>query len=223
MGKCFWAIVPALIAVASTGASDILAAPDDWPATGTAPERDAALELKWDNGSLSYRVCYLSGSDTWFANDFDVSQFPEYRWVTRLKLYSQAEWPNNRWDGFRIALFSYTGSVPGSIIWGPKFVRGSSIPFGWRWCSFVVEYTLPAGHNRFAAAAQQYYSYPNCDPHGVDSNPTFLGHSWSYAGGRWSPYATGTPYRNIMMRVVVSNNTSAVAPTSFGLLKALYY
>lgn len=223
MSKWFWGIISVVMAAAAVGAADVTLAPAGPLAAGAAAETDAALELKWDNGFLSYRVCYLSGADTWFANDFDVSQFPEYRWVKRLKLYSQADWPNQRWDGFRIALFSFTGGVPASIIWGPKFVRGSSTPFGWTWCSFVVDMTLPAGYNRFATAAQQYYSYPNCDPHGVDNNPTFMGHSWSYTGGRWSPYTTGTPYRNVMMRVVVSNNTSAVAPTSLGRLKALYY
>ncbi len=59
----------------------------------------------------------------------------------------------------------------------------------------------------------------------IDSNPSFLGHSWQYYGGRWTPYDNPytRPYRNLMVRVVVDNDTLAVTPASLGRVKALYY
>lgn len=185
-------------------------------------DADASLELKWDNGLQGYQVCFYSGSDTWVANDFDISQFPAYRYVVRMKVYSEQAWPNGQWDGFRLAIFSFNGSVPGSVIWGPAFYRPNHPPVQWSWVNYSVSWTLPPGYNRFAAAFQQYYSYPNCDPHAVDRNATFQGHSWMYYSGSWRLYNNNTPYRNVMLRVVVSNNTTGVDPMSLGRVKALY-
>jgi hypothetical protein len=52
-------------------------------------------------------------------------------------------------------------------------------------------------------------------------------HSWLYSDGNWGPYETGgvsAPYRNVMIRMVVDNEQNpAVAPSSIGRVKALYY
>jgi hypothetical protein len=208
--------------VGGAGAADLFVATPPPAGPFASPTADANVELKWDSGRIRYRVCYYTGYNTWVANDFDISQFRDYRHVVRVKVYSEAEWPNNRWDGFRLALYSFPGSVPGSVVWGPVFRRPSRPPVGWSWCNYAVTWTLPAGMDRFAAAFQQYYSYPNCDPHAVDDNATFQGHTWSYAGGRWSPYTTNTPYRNVMLRVVMSNDTTGITPTSFGRVRAMF-
>jgi len=67
---------------------------------------------------------------------------------------------------------------------------------------------------------------PHCDPFALDTNTSFRQHSWQYYEGQWSLYEgslSTAPYRNIMLRVVVDNSTLAVAPTSLGRVKALYY
>jgi len=53
-----------------------------------------------------------------------------------------------------------------------------------------------------------------------------MGHSWEYSQGSWSPFESSSilPYRNLMLRMVVDNEQNpAVAPSSVGRVKALYY
>lgn len=59
----------------------------------------------------------------------------------------------------------------------------------------------------------------------IDNNPTFRGHSWHYLAEKWEPFyhVPIAPYRNLMLRVVVGKESVAVAPTSLGRVKALYY
>ena len=59
----------------------------------------------------------------------------------------------------------------------------------------------------------------------IDNNPTFTGHSWRRSSGTWSPFEfeSTLPYRNVMIRVVVDDETVNVSPTSLGRVKALYY
>jgi len=182
---------------------------------------DGVVELSWDSGTRSYQICFYTGAGTWVANDFDLAQIRDYRRVTRIRTFVDPRWPNGQWDGFRIGLWSVTGSVPTSLIWGPKFVKPSLTTAGW--ASFVVAWTLPATQLRFAAGVEQLYNFTNCDGHCVDNNSTFMRHSWLYYGGAWSAYANSTGYYNLMIRVRVSNDYVAVAPTSLGRVKALYY
>ncbi len=60
----------------------------------------------------------------------------------------------------------------------------------------------------------------------MDNNPTFLGHSWLYFEGTWSPLteiSITDPYFNLMLRVVVDNeHNPGVEPSSMGRVKALY-
>jgi len=190
------------------------------PGAGVAPARDAPLELGWDNGTRRSGVVWYTGAGAWVGNDFDISTLSTYRGVEKIRFYSRSDWPNSQWDGCRIGIYSFT-SVPGSLLWGPRFVIGSGS--GNTWCDFSVGWTLPAGPNVLLAAVEQYYNYPNCDPFTVDTNTTFLRHSWHYYGGSWSPLSTGVdPYRNLMLRVVVDNETLAVRPASVGRVKALY-
>jgi hypothetical protein len=75
-------------------------------------------------------------------------------------------------------------------------------------------------------AYEQFYNYPNADPFMIDNNPTFMGHSWQYLSGSWAPFEQSNiaPYRNVMLRMIVDNEQNpAVAPSSIGRVKALYY
>ena len=137
-----------------------------------------------------------------------------------MRVYSGPAWPNGRWDGFRLGIYSFT-SVPGSLLWGPKSVIGTTTSYGWN--DFSVGWTLPASNTAFVGAVEQYYNYPNMDPHIVDNNLTFLRHSWLYYGGSWGPNTNSTGYYNLMLRVIVNNDTAAVSPTSVGRVKALFY
>jgi hypothetical protein len=213
--------VCALAAAMAVWAADYVV---EEPLAGSAqvscPEEDGVVELRWDTGTRSYLVCEGYGAGKWFANDFDLRQFPDYTRVTRLLVYSGPSWPNARWDGFRIGIFSFNGSVPGSLLWGPKFVRGGLTSPGW--ANFTVAWTLPPTQSRFAAGFEQYYDYPECDPHAVDNNRTPLRHSWSYYG-RWGGYWNSTGYYNLMIRVRVSNAYANLMPTTVGRIKALFY
>jgi hypothetical protein len=173
-----------------------------------------AYELKWDNGTLGYvRTHILAG--TWVGNDFDTSSLAA-RNVKYLKFYSSGQWPNGAWDGFNIGLYRFAGGLPGNLIWGPVFVRGSGT--GYRWCSFDVGWPLPKGISTFVAAVEQAYDYPNADPYCLDTSPA-SGRAWTYYRGIWRSLET---YTNLMLRVVMWGDIG-VEPTSIGRVKALYY
>ena len=181
---------------------------------------DATMELKWDSGVVRWWLAWYTGRDTWVGNEFDISTISAYRNIQAIKLQSRNNWPNMGWDGFRLGIFNFAGGVPGSLLWGPKFVvpTGST---GWK--EFSVGWTLPSGVYKFLAGQEQYNNWPNCDAFAIDNNPTFLGHSWLYMRGRWNPFESSVDrYRNVMIRVIVDDVTS-VTPTSLGRVKALYY
>ena len=213
-------IIAAALAAAAFAADYVVERPPAGPTQPLVPEEDGVVELKWDTGTRSYHICYYTGAGAWLVNDFDLSQIPEYTRVTRLLVYTSPTWPNATWDGFRIGIYSFTGSVPGSLLWGPKFVKPGLTGAGW--ANLSVAWTLPAAQLRFAAGLEQYYNYPQCDAHTVDNNRTFRQHSWLYYAGSWSPYTNSTGYRNLMIRVRVSDVYSGVVPSSIGRVKALY-
>jgi len=199
-----------LLAVLCAGAADI------YKPVGPDPKEPTIYELRWDNGTVGYVGVINILGGKWVGNDFDVSTLGATN-VKCLKFYSTDEWPNNSWDDNRIGIFRLTSSgVPGGIIWGPEFVRGTG--GGFRWCTFDVGWSLPKGILKFAAALEQTYGLPNCDPYCLDTSPT-TGRAWTYYQGIWSPWGT---YSNLMLRVVMQGDIG-VEPTSLGRVKALYY
>lgn len=181
----------------------------------------ATQELFWDNGQRRAYIAFTTGAGTWFGNDFDISTFSEYRTIRSISVYSNPLWPNRKWDGFRLGIYDFTGGKPGWLFWGPRFALPTRRDEGW--CNFSVDWVLPPPYSKFIAALEQFYGLPDCDPHVVDGNLTFLEHSWQYYQGRWTPLAGGLGYRNLMLRVVVAKESVTVSPTSIGRVKALYY
>jgi hypothetical protein len=115
---------------------------------------DAEQEFARDNGHFrGWWVGINLGPGWWRGNDFDVSSAGTPLVVRRLRFYSWPFWPNNRWDGMRFALFSYS-SIPGSMIWppsgAPKWGIGSGSTAGW--FNVPVGWQLPAGTTKFVAA-----------------------------------------------------------------------
>ena len=190
-----------------------------------APEpeaTDGSRELKWDDGRPTWLMSWVTGTDTWVGNDFDISTLGGSWWIETIKVMSGANWPSGRGDGFRLGVFTFSGSLPGSRLYGPRPVRGSGA--GYRWCGFnfgMWEWAL-LGHKKFVVAVEQYYNHPNCDPYILDGNRTFQRHSWQYYVGSWRALAGYSGYRNLMLRVIISD-LMAVTPTSVGRVKALYY
>jgi hypothetical protein len=221
MGKFTLCLVLAAFLGATAWATDVVVAPTA-PAGSplAADDYDAALELKYDNGTRSYFMAWISGAGAWVGNDFDISAISEYRAIARIRVYSNPAWPNTKWDGFNVGIYAFAGGQPGSLLWGPRYVKPARTSYGW--CNFSVNWTLPAAYRAFVAAFEQFYNYPNMDPYALDTNPTFLGHSWRYYRGSWSPITGAGGYRNLMLRVVVNNVTVGVAPASLGRVKALY-
>ncbi len=223
---CVAAVAAAAWAVGVAGAADHALARAPGPPAAAPGERDGTLELKWDSGGASWLIAWLSGAGVWVGNDFDISTVKTYPYVEKVRLYSTPTWPNGSWDGFYLAIYSFAGNVPGSIMWPGggrgRFVRGTTNGYGWQ--AFGVNWALPSGVRKFAAAVEQFYDYPNCDPHIVDDNPTFRQHSWAYYQGSWNPLTNKTGYYNLMLRVIVDNDHNpAVEPASVGRVKALYY
>ena len=181
---------------------------------GPEPMQPTLYELRWDNGTLGYvRTHFLGGR--WVANDFDASTLTATR-VRCLRFYSSDNWPNGTWDGCHIAVYRLSGGLPGRLLWGPEFARGTGA--GFQWCSFDVGWALPKGVLTFVAAVEQPYGYPNCDPYCLDTSPA-TGRAWTYYQGIWEQMET---YTNLMLRVVMEGDIG-VEPTSIGRVKALYY
>jgi hypothetical protein len=182
---------------------------------------DGRIELKWDNGQPMWLKTWNTGAGAWVGNDFDISTLSGSWWIEQIRVMSGASWPNGQWDGFRLGVYAFAGSLPGSLIHGPRYVRGAGS--GFNWCDFdfgMWEWSL-LGHDTFVVAVEQYYNYPSCDPYTMDGNTTFLRHSWQYYGGIWEPLVGTYGYRNLMVRVVISD-LMAVAPASLGRVKALF-
>lgn len=184
---------------------------------------DDKYELRWDSGELRTNIAMFTGGGFWVGNDFDISPIPAYRAVEKVRFYTRDDWPNSRWDGFRVGLYNFS-SVPGAMLWptggGGYFFRPGGL-HGHVWVEVPIGWTCPV--NKFVAAVEQYYNYPNCDPLAVDDNPTFLRHSWQYYRGSWREIWGSGSYRNLMLRVVVDNEMVAVTPSSLGRVKALYH
>jgi len=220
-----FALVAGLLALIAAGAwaADYEVEPfAGGPTVVETPNYDGTVELAWDNGQGRWLIAYYTGAGTWIGNDFDISTIKTYPHIATLKMYSSSRWPNTVWEGFRLGVYAFSGGVPGSIMWGPSFVQGTGT--GDTWVNFSVGWTLPSGVRRFLPAFEQYYNWPTCDPHLVDSNGTFLQHSWLYYGGQWQSYTNSTGYYNVMLRVIMDNeHNPGVSPSSIGRVKALYY
>lgn len=184
-------------------------------------------ELKYDTGSRALQLAWYTGAGRWVGNDFDVSTLKtEHNIVREMKFYTSPYWPDNQFDGFRLAIFDFSAGKPGARLWPEtegRFVKaGGAEGFKTFWVNYYIN------KNKFVAAVEQYYDYPNCDPYFCDTNPTFLNHAWQKDGPASWEYLVGHsahPYRNLMLRVIFRTGYSeiGVAPTSLGRVKALYY
>ncbi|HUV87384.1 MAG TPA: hypothetical protein VMX79_09750 [bacterium] len=215
-------VVFAALAAVAAWAADVVVAPTVADVPPSAFDAgDGPLELKYDNNTRSFFFCDLTGRGRWVGNDFDLSAISDYRAIMKIKVYSWPDWPNGKWDGFRLGIYGYAGGQPTSLLWGPKYYKPTRTGYGWCTCS--VGWTLPPENKIFVAGVEQYYDYPDLDPMTLDSNLTFAGHSWLYESGSWSKLPGVIGYRNLMLRVVVNNVPVDITPTSVGRVKALYY
>ncbi len=222
--------VAALILASVVGAWSADCIVDGAPLHFTAPApagRDATIELKWDNGTVRWNICWYSGSDTWVGNDFDLSTISSYKAILKYKFYTRVDWPNGRWDGVRIGFFAFSGGVPGARLWPTSgsgyFFKPNSTAPRHVWVACDINWTCPT--SKFLAGQEQFYNYPNADVFALDDNPVFMRHSWQYLRGAWSLFDQPNlaPYRNAMLRIFVDDETVNVSPTSLGRVRALYY
>jgi hypothetical protein len=188
--------------------------------------RDATMELAWDNGRYQYFTCWYSGNGVWAGNDFDVATISTSIPILKYKFHTRSDWPNEGWDGVGVGFYNFAGGIPGSVVWPTSgkshFFKPSGGAPDFIWAECDVHWRCP--FTKFLAAHDQIYNYPQCDPCAVDDNYVFRGHSWCY-WDRWMSFKEMVglePYHNLMIRVVV-DDTTAVAPTSLGRVKALYY
>ncbi|NIT36078.1 MAG: hypothetical protein GTN49_06215 [candidate division Zixibacteria bacterium] len=185
-------------------------------------------ELKYDNGVRALQLAWYTGSGRWVGNDFDISTLKtKHNVIREMKFFTSPYWPDNKFDGFRLAVFDCSSGLPGARLW-PEGQEGRYVKPAGRegFKKFWVNYYLKT--RKFVAAVEQYYDYPDCDPYFCDSNPTFLVHSWQKEPAKpWQPLSglQPHPYRNLMLRVIVHIGYSeiGVTPTSLGRVKALYY
>jgi hypothetical protein len=222
MRRCAaWASALAL-AAAAWGADVVVGGKAYVPPRLAAPGADDQLELGWDNGTGRWSIVWYTGKSTWVGNQFDLSTLSCYRVVDKVKFYTRDDWPNDVWDGFRVAIYDFS-TLPGAVLWpasgGGYFFKPSGV-HGHLWVEIPIRWTSPS--KKFLAAVNQCYNDPDCDPFEVDNNRVFRKHSWQYDCWQWDPLVGFQDYRNLMLRVVVES-TFGVTPTSVGRVKALYY
>ena len=211
------ALIVASVAGAWSADNTVGRAPSCFRAPAAAG-RDETRELKWDNGVWRTYVMFVGATGTRFANDFDVSTLPAFTYLRTLRLHMKPGPPER--PGARLGVYAWAGGVPGTLVWGPKDVEASVE--GWN--DFAVTWSLPKGAYKFLAAVEQIHAHPGCASFGVDTNSTFVGHSWLYYRGSWGLLQVQGTYYNLMLRVVVDDEHGpAVTPTSVGRVKALYY
>jgi len=178
---------------------------------GPGARYDGSAWLVWDNGTPNPDNYTLSG---WIGHEFDVSTLAYYTYVNKFRMYMRA-WPNRRWDGGYIGIYAFTGGVPGSRIWGPKF----ALPTAEGWNDFDVGYYL-GSRKKFLAYWDAFYNYPDGDTLCFDTGPG-RARTWIYVGGSWVPFRGVDA--NLMLRAEVDDeHNPAVAPTSLGKVKALF-
>jgi len=203
-------------------------APNGW--TATTPSDGATMELAWDTGTRRWSVAWYTGAGAWVGNDFTTTTLKtSHVKILKFKMMSRNDWPNTSWDGFRIGFWGFSGGVPGSFLWptsGSGYFFKPSAGSGHVWVECDINWTCPTVS--FVASEEQFYNNPDCDPYSLDNNQTFLGHSWQYYEGAWSPADYPVEwggYRNIMIRVQVETGYTfpGVAPSTMGRIKALYY
>ncbi len=218
-----WVLGAALLAAAGACAADVAADAAAGVPTPAQSYADAPVELKWDTGTMSYAYAWYTGAGSWVGVDFSIATLTDYRLITDMRLYCRVGWPNAVWDGGRMGVYAFSGSIPGSLLWGPTWFRPTLSASGFQ--DFDIGWTLPTGQTSFILAWEQYYQYPNGDAFVVDNNHTATGHSWQYYAGSWSYMSnSSTGYNNLMLRAVVDDvNNTGVAPTSLGRVKAVYY
>lgn len=186
----------------------------------------AEVELKWDNGTASYAVNVPGMSADRFGNDFAVAGTLKTTHISlrRFRVYAADDWPNAGWEGFFLSLYDFSG-VPASQIWPTTGSHAFFKPTGtgWNWYDYSLDF--PLERTTFLAAAEPTYAWPNCDPLMADTNPVPRRHSWFYARGGWGPLEGSYGYSNLMLRVVVETGVTypALAPSSWGRIKGLYY
>ncbi len=224
-----WLIGVAVSAAAlAWGADAHLEAP---PPVAHAPSAPAArsgstLELSWDNGTMMYLGAWdHPRAGEWrVGNDFDTSTLEaKVVKILKFKTFTSDRWPNEGWDGFRIAFFDFRGGLPREMLWPTSgqgyFFKPSGVR-GHVWVECPINWTCPTP--AFVAARDQGYNYPDCDPFSVDTNLEYKGHSWMYVYSFWSGFSE-TPYKNLMLRVWVDVTYTHLQPTSLGRVKALFY
>ncbi len=141
--------------------------------------------------------------------------------VKSLRIYCSQDQPSGKFDGFRIAIFDFSASVPGEILWPENGQPKLVIPEGdgnSGWYEFPVAWP-PRDKREFLVGQEQFFDWPECDPFCFDDNDSANEkHTWLNCDGVWS--RTVAP-NNLMLRLV-AGYYGAVAPTSLGRIKALY-
>lgn len=190
---------------------------------GGAPPYDGARMLSWDNGTPYWMVSWYTGENMWVGNDFTMPTGGNFRWVRKVMVYAGPVWPNGVWDGWYLALFTATNGQPGAIIGTKTYVKGTSATPAWN--TFIIDRALPAGTTSFCAGIEQIYNFSNSDAFILDSNPTYRRHSWFFYNQRWFEMTTDAdPYKNLMLRVVVDNESyPGIEPASLGRVRTIYY
>jgi hypothetical protein len=189
-------------------------------------------ELMWDSGRRSYSLCWYEGRDNWLAVDFDASEISTTPVITKIRVYTRDDWPNEGYDGFKVAIFPFEDDEPGPVespIWPengePHLFEPTGLPHGDVWADIQVGWTSPS--YLFVVAINQYYDEPNCDPLALDDEVMPSEHNWMCINKSWEPFdpsSLNIEYENIMIRVEVqgSGTEHSITPASLGRIKTLY-
>ncbi len=211
-------------AAASAGAAETVSAagPFSYAVRPVNPRGagDAELELYWDYGEIGLQLAFYTGKNSWAGVDFSIATLSTYDRIYSSRIYYWPNWPDNVWQGNGMAVFVFAGGTPGSVLMPPRYVRGMGAVGGWQ--NYAVGWDLGPTQD-FLFAYSQLYNYPLCDPV-MPTGGGYALHSWYYYDGAWARSSSlGYGLVAFLIRATVIDHNSAVAPTSFGRVKAIYH
>jgi hypothetical protein len=219
--RAFVFTLTALLAAGAWAADISVAVPNakPGPAAVAAGDRggwDGIVELQVESASSATNAfAWYTGADSWVGNDFDLTTIGSWYVIHKARFYQWPGWPNGSYEGYRAGIYSFTGGIPGSLLWGPTWMAHT----GGAWNEWPnINYWLPGGATQFMMCGEQYYNYPSCDNASIAGQAG--GHSWYYFNG-WSKLTDLGYGDGLMLRCTVM--CTDVTPASLGRVKALYH
>ncbi|MBD3399650.1 MAG: hypothetical protein GF399_04895 [Candidatus Coatesbacteria bacterium] len=174
--------------------------------TPDVPPRPDYQEFHYDDGGCEVGYVMYTGGQYWaveFGEDLTGGTAGH---IDQLGAYTVAGWPDSTFQGCYLHVFSEYGGYPDEDLCREYLAFQSGDQYEW------IDVDVEISTGLFYVVFEQFGDYPACDSIGVDTDNS--GHSWMDG----QPFTEG----ELMLRCYWQSDNSAVEPSSWGRVKALY-